>query len=211
MDFGPASIIISGDCSIIYSFNSFGYWAFEFCRIFFPPESISNSFRNVPGPTAYKSRAGLLLSPSNNKTFFLDLPATLFFKIFIFSFNDKTSLSPLSWQLSALPKRFIDLKISEIVSTLIENVGIPSLAKFFSNFTLSDWRIIRSGERETIVSMSGFSTPPILGRMQASFGYMQKSVTATMRSLRPNSKSISVIDGEVEIIRCVWVKSFALA
>ena len=46
-------------------------------------------------------------------------------------------------------------------------------------------------------------------RKSNTFGYIQKSVTATMRSLRPSSNSISVIDGEVEIIRCVWVKSFA--
>ena len=90
--------------------------------------------------------------------------------------------------------------MSEIVLTLIENVGISRLLIFFSTLALSDWRIIRSGVRETIVSMSGFSTPPILGRWQASSGYMQKSVTATIRSCSPNSKSISVIDGEVEII-----------
>ena len=48
--------------------------------------------------------------------------------------------------------------------------------------------------------MSGFNTPPTLGRWQASSGYVQKSVTATIRSCKPNSNSISVIEGEVEII-----------
>ena len=61
--------------------------------------------------------------------------------------------------------------------------------------------MIKSGFRETTFSMLGFSMPPILGRWQASLGYLQKFVTAITRSFNPSSKRISVIEGDVEIIR----------
>ena len=61
--------------------------------------------------------------------------------------------------------------------------------------------MIKSGVRETTFSMLGFSMPPILGRWHASLGYLQKFVTATTRSFNPSSKRISVIEGEVEMIR----------
>ena len=61
--------------------------------------------------------------------------------------------------------------------------------------------MIKSGVKETIVSMLGLSMPPILGSLQASLGYWQKSDTAITRSFNPSSKRISVIAGEVEMIR----------
>ena len=61
--------------------------------------------------------------------------------------------------------------------------------------------MIKSGVKETTVSMFGLSMPPILGSWQASSGYLQKSVTAITRSFNPSSKRVSVIDGEVEMIR----------
>ena len=60
--------------------------------------------------------------------------------------------------------------------------------------------MIKSGVKETIVSMLGLM-PPILGSRQASLGYLQKSVIAITRSFNPNSKRVSVIAGEVEMIR----------
>ena len=60
--------------------------------------------------------------------------------------------------------------------------------------------MIKSGFKETIVSMLGLM-PPILGSRQASLGYLQKSVIAITRSFNPNSKRVSVIDGEVDMIR----------
>ena len=61
--------------------------------------------------------------------------------------------------------------------------------------------MIKSGVKETIVSMLGLSMPPILGSLQASSGYWQKSDTAITRSCNPSSKRVSVIAGEVEMIR----------
>ena len=61
--------------------------------------------------------------------------------------------------------------------------------------------MIKSGVKETTVSILGLSMPPILGSLQAFSGYLQKSVTAITRSFNPSSKRVSVIDGEVEIIR----------
>jgi hypothetical protein len=43
--------------------------------------------------------------------------------------------------------------------------------------------------------------PPMLGSSHASGGYSQKSVTPTTLWPRPNAKRVSVIDGEVEMIR----------
>ena len=48
---------------------------------------------------------------------------------------------------------------------------------------------------------SGLSMPPILGSLQASLGYWQKSDTAITRPCNPSSKRVSVIAGEVEMIR----------
>ena len=61
--------------------------------------------------------------------------------------------------------------------------------------------MIKSGVKETIVSMLGLSMPPILGSLQASLGYWQKSDTAITRPCNPSSKRVSVIAGEVEMIR----------
>ena len=63
--------------------------------------------------------------------------------------------------------------------------------------------MIKSGVKETIVSMLGLSMPPILGSLQASLGYWQKSDTAITRSCNPSSKRVSVIAGDVEMIRFV--------
>jgi len=43
----------------------------------------------------------------------------------------------------------------------------------------------------------------MLGSRHAASGYLQKSVTAITRSFNPSSKRVSVIEGEVEIIRLV--------
>ena len=71
--------------------------------------------------------------------------------------------------------------------------------------------MIKSGVKETIVSMLGLSMPPILGSLQASLGYWQKSDTAITRSFNPNSKRVSVIAGEVEMIRLAKLTFVLLA
>ena len=70
--------------------------------------------------------------------------------------------------------------------------------------------MIKSGFKETIVSMLGLM-PPILGSRQASLGYLQKSVIAITRSFNPNSKRVSVIAGEVEMIRLAKLTFVLLA
>ena len=61
--------------------------------------------------------------------------------------------------------------------------------------------MIKSGVKKTTFSMLGLSMPPILGSLQASSGYWQKSDTAITRSRNPSLKRVSVIAGEVEMIR----------
>ena len=61
--------------------------------------------------------------------------------------------------------------------------------------------MIKSGFRETTVSILGLIMPPMLGSWQAEWGYLQKSVTAITRSSNPSSKRVSVMEGEVEMIR----------
>ena len=65
--------------------------------------------------------------------------------------------------------------------------------------------MIKSGVRATTVSMLGLM-PPTLGSRQASCGYLQKSVTPTTLWLNPNAKRVSVMEGEVEMIRLADLK-----
>ncbi|SVD25596.1 uncharacterized protein METZ01_LOCUS378450, partial [marine metagenome] len=62
LDFGPISIIISGDLAMINSLEILGYLAIVSGRTFSPPAIDSSSFRKVSRPTAYKSRLGSLVS-----------------------------------------------------------------------------------------------------------------------------------------------------